>query len=387
MASKQFAVTLTRKCGQRTNDEIIKKQVDEIIRRGTTGGRGKGWEYKISKPTPPVQDEHKLWVFERKITFKKVHGRSAIAEDQFRAICKVMMKSGQVHPFKQYPWLLSGKGLDDLYTELVDEGKAAPFANKPTIKIMEKPYGDINTELGHHFDHIFGRDDQIKIIHSALVALKESDLANRFHCVLEGPPGCGKSEILTAMGKMLGRENVDYLKWDATSTTKAGAERILLESSYIPPVLIMEEIEKTEENSLRWLLGVLDHRAEIKKVNFNIGQRAAKAKLLCLATVNDIKLFEKVMSGALFSRFAHEIHCPRPDRATMQKILEREIAKVNGKEEWIEPTLKFCMDEEGINDPRKIIPICLCGRDDLLDGGSYQEAIRRTRKPKNDSEK
>jgi hypothetical protein len=65
----------------------------------------------------------------------------------------------------------------------------------------------------------------------------------------------------------------------------------------------------------------------------------------------------------------------------MQKILEREILKSNGKTEWIEPTLKFCMDEEEINDPRKIIPICLCGRDDLLDG-TYQKAIRETKKPK-----
>ncbi|RDJ35523.1 MAG: ATP-binding protein [Crenarchaeota archaeon] len=378
----EFPVTITRRVGQRTNDETIKKQVLKIIGRALAGNRGNGWEYSVGLRAPR-KDENGLWVFERKVVFKKTSGHKGNAEKQFRSICKFLIKAGQSASFAQYPWLVTGSGIKPLYDELVDEGKVAPFASdeKPVIKNVVKNLGEINTNLGDHFNHIFGRNDQIKIVHSALLAAKETDFQSRFHCVLEGPPACGKSEILTAVGKMLGKENQAFLKWDATSTTKAGAERILLESDYIPPVLIMEEIEKTDESSLRWLLGILDHRAEIKKVNFNIGQRARNAKLLCLATVNDIELFKRVMSGALYSRFAHEIHCPRPDRHTMQKILEREVTRVNGKTEWIEPTLKFCMEEEGIDDPRKIIPICLCGRDDLLDG-SYQQAIRNTKPPK-----
>jgi hypothetical protein len=61
----------------------------------------------------------------------------------------------------------------------------------------------------------------------------------------------------------------------------------------------------------------------------------------------------------------------------MKQILLREVRSINGKEEWIEPTLNFCVDELGVNDPRAIIPICLCGRDKLLDG-TYQNTVRKT---------
>ena len=390
MPTKSFEITLARRVGQKTSAEIIRKQVLEIIRRGLSGGRNRGWSYSIARPGPPSKTKEGLWAFTRKVTFKKKSQLDKV-EDQFKEICRHMIKRAQGSGFKQYPWLLKGSGvwgLEELYNELADEGKVAPMANTVVApkSVVVKSYGGISTKLENHFDHIYGRENQVRIIHSALVAATESNLTNRYHCVLEGPPGGGKSEILTAVGRILGKENVDYLKWDATSTTKAGAERILLESAFIPPVLMMEEIEKTDDNSVRWLLGILDHRAEIKKVNFNIGQRARNVKLLCLATVNDIELFKKVMSGALHSRFAHEIHCPRPDRLTMQKILEREVAKVSGKKAWIEHTLKFCMDEHHVDDPRKVIPICLCGRDDLLNG-SYQQAILKTRKPKQESEK
>jgi energy-coupling factor transporter ATP-binding protein EcfA2 len=388
-----FTVTLTRKVGQRTSDDIIKKQVDKLLGLALKGQRGKSWHHTVSRGLPPEQDAQGMWVFTRKVTFNKTKGHLAKAPAHWKQICEVLVRSGQSSSFKQYPWWITGSGAEELYTKLAIEGKISPITGggvsaivgdksegEPSAKRksgMLKDYANINTDLGPHFNHIFGRDDQISIIHSAIEAAKESAFHNRFHCVLQGPPGCGKSEILSAIGKMLGKENEAYLKLDATSTTEAGAIRILLEEPHIPPVLIMEEIEKTDEKSLRWLLGILDHRAEIRKTNFNIGHRARNVKMLCLATVNDIKLFRKVMSGALFSRFAHEIFCPRPDKATMQKILEREVAKVNGRLEWIEPTVKFCMDVLKINDPRKIVPICLCGRDKLLDG-TYQLKVLNT---------
>ncbi len=140
---------------------------------------------------------------------------------------------------------------------------------KPTITV--KSFGEVNTEPGDCFDHIFDREHQRRIILSAIIAAKESAFVNRFNCVLYGEPGCGKSDLLISTGKMLGRENEAWMKLDATSTTEAGAQRILLEAAHIPPVLIVEEIEKTDEKSLRWLLGILDQRAEIRKTNFNIG--------------------------------------------------------------------------------------------------------------------
>lgn len=280
------------------------------------------------------------------------------------------------------PWTIESEGAEDLRIQLELDGVIPSRVStaEGVLKSDIKDIGKISIEASDHYKDIYGRNNQIKIIRSAIIAGEESDWSNRFHCVLFGPPGCGKTDILTCTQKMLGRENEAYLKLDATSTTEAGAQKILLDSSHIPPVLIVEEIEKQDEKALRWLLGLLDHRAEIRKTNFHIGTKARNVKMLCLATVNDLGLFKKVMSGALASRFAHEIYCPRPNRAILQKILEREVAKSKGRPEWIEPTLKYCCDEKKIDDPRKILPVCLCGRDDLLDG-SYQLSLAATEMP------
>jgi len=395
MKPMQFNVTFTRKVGQRTGDDVINAHVEKITGMALKGPRGAGWKYTVHRNAEPVQDENGLWVFNRKVSFKKVRGHLSKSPVQWKKICRVLIKAGQSSYYKQYPWYISGEGAEEIYAELAEEGKIPPFAgsidsgddndstvtSKPKVRTIVKSFGEINTDFGEYFNHIFDREHQIKIIHSALVAAKESSFVNRYHVVLQGPPGCGKSEILTALGKMLGKEHDAWMKVDATSATEAGMQRILFESVHIPPVLMVEEIEKTDEKSLRWMLGVLDHRAEIRKTNFHIGHKCRNVKMLCVATVNNIELFKKAMSGALYSRFAHEVYCPRPDKKTMQMILEREIAKVQGKQEWIAPTLKFCMDEQGITDPRKIVPICLCGRDDLLNG-SYQKSLLATVTPK-----
>lgn len=366
---------IERVCGQRTNDATTKEQVEFILGRALGSTRGNHWSYKLKDYN--VNDNPKGYRFTQKIEFTFT-GRKG-EEKHWGDVLFWIAKAGCQAKFNKYPWKLISPQIDEVgnVTEetLVDETPPA----KTTISITQtdpkdkdiKNYGTLNLERNGFFDDIYDREAQIDQIYSAVLALCESDLQNRFHCVLYGPPGCGKTTILERFGAMLGPELEAYFKFDATSTTEAGAQKILLDSSYIPPVLIVEEIEKTDEKSLRWLLGVLDHRAEVRKTNYRIGQRARNIKMLCLATVNDIALFQRAMDGALHSRFAHEIYCPRPSRTVMQSILEREIRKVNGRFEWVEPTLNFCMDVLELDDPRKVVPVCLCGRDRLLDG-SYQ---------------
>jgi len=365
-------VIFERKCGQRTSDAVTNKQVEYIIKRGLGSNRGGGWEYRIS--TQPLRTENGIWVFSRKVIFQKINERGN-ADKQWFSILTILAKSASGSKFGKYPWTII-QGAEALEDSIVLD---------PSKVTESKDYGDIKTDRANHFDHIFDRQNQIDIVHSAIIAAKESDLNNRFHCVLFGPPGCGKSEILLGVGKMAGSENDAYMKFDATSTTEAGAYRVLREASHIPPILLVEEIEKAEEKSLRWLLGLLDQRAEIRRTNFRTGNDSRNVKMLCLATVNDIDLFRKVMSGALASRFAHQVYCPRPNRALLQKILEREVTKSKGDVAWIEPTLKFCCDDDSMqaifqDDPRKVVPICLCGREKLLTG-EYQKAVRATQEP------
>lgn len=361
-------VFLERECSQRTNDDTLDAQIVKMINSSIKGS----WEGYVERYKE--FSRHKgMYVFYRKVDFKKNNDKGNIPRE-WDSIATRFVKAGMAQGLAKFPWRVT-KGMEDIV-----KGDAA----HGLIKDL-KDYGQINCIPGNEFDHIFDRDHQVKVGLSALEAATQSDWTNRFHTVFYGPPGCGKTEVMLATQKMLGEENDAYLKFDATSTTEAGASKLLLEAEHIPPVLFVEEIEKANESSLRWLLGVLDQRAEIRRTNCRIGNQARNVKMLCMATVNNMNLFRNVMSGALASRFPFQVYCPRPDRKLLAKILLREVAKVKGKKEWIEPALKFCCDDPDMvkafaNDPRKVVPICLCGKDDLLTG-KYQESIKATMPP------
>lgn len=359
-------VVLTRATLKKVNDAKIKDQIDFLIGRALGGSRGRGWTFSISRAEEPISRGNK-WVFSRKITFKKTSGHDRAEDKQWQSIVAFLKKTGEGAKFGSAPWKIEGLSGAPILTD----------SEKPD---SEKTYGEVQTDPGNYFEHIYDRDSPIKIIHGAILAAKHSDFTNRFNCVLFGPPGCGKSELLLSTGKMLGPEGEAYIKIDATSTTEAGILKLLFDLPVVPPVLIVEEIEKADEKALRWLLGVADTRGEIRKTNFRIGHQAKNVKMLVLATANDMELFQRLMFGALASRFPNKIHCSRPSRAILRKILEREVKVVNGKTEWIEPTLVFCNDLLQWDDPRTLIPICLCGGDSLLDG-SYQKAVLDTVDP------
>lgn len=231
-------------------------------------------------------------------------------------------------------------------------------------------------DWGKHFRHIFDRDPQIRIVYSAIQAAKASGFIRRNHCLLWGKPACGKTDTLLAFERMLGSENV--IKLDATMTTKAGAENLLLEMDSIPPIMILEEAEKINPVNLSWMLGVLDQRGEIIKTNARIGSVRKEAKCLVLATVNNLAEFQTIMAGALASRFQHKLYFPRPTRAVLEKILTREIQEIKGNAAWIKAALDYCLDVEKTDDPRRAIAI-LDGKDKLLTG-EYQKDLMRIHK-------
>lgn len=191
---------------------------------------------------------------------------------------------------------------------------------------------------------------------------------------------CGKTEIMLATANMIGEEGKAWLWFDATSMTKAGVIELIMDSETVPGVLFIEEIEKCAENDLRWLLGVMDSRGQIRRTNYRVGNQAKHVRMVVIATANDVKLLKTVMSGALYSRFQNKIYCAPPDRDIMRQIMEREISEINGKTEWIEPALKFAVDKWAMDDPRDVITILSCGRDRLMNG-SYQKDYEATMHP------
>jgi chromosomal replication initiation ATPase DnaA len=368
-------VTIQRSCSQRTNDKIIRRHVDFLIERALTGHR-KTWEGTAGKTLVKQSQVVGFWDFTVTLKFERTARKTAHEVKQWADILERLATAGQHTKFNKYPWqvLTDGKAT---------KGSPAPVVVKPIIKDAKDYYDKINTDPGTLFDKFYNREPQIKRALSAIQAAKDSGFNNRFNVVFHGPPGCGKTDLMRTFGRMLGEENEAYTHMDATSMTAAGVAKMLLENDYIPPVLFVEEIEKSDENSLKWLLGVADIRGEIRRTNFRIGNAARNVKMLVVASVNNMKLFRSVMSGALASRFPIDIYCPRPDRETLRRILEREVKKNNGKMEWIEPTLVYCFDQKKWNDPRKLLPVCLCGKDDLLDG-SYQKAMEDTATPVED---
>lgn len=87
------------------------------------------------------------------------------------------------------------------------------------------------------------------------------------------------------------------LKLDATSTTRAGLEKLFFSDlTEIPPLVFMEEAEKADPEALKIWLGALDDRGEIRKINFRVNM-LRQVKVLFICSVNNKALFDKMMGS------------------------------------------------------------------------------------------
>lgn len=385
---QEFRVNCTSTRERRTADETLRVQLTYIADRAITGARGRGWDYELGTITTSStgKDNADRWVFGCAIRFYR---KTDAAEDRFRSqrslIAEWAGATGHNARFVSRPWIcmMDGSDEDMAAVDQTVENDDTDTDNEMEEALTVTPLSEVGTiKRGRYYDHLFDLDSQVTILLSSVQAAIDSAMANRFHALLWGPPAAGKTEILIATSRLLQSLGVSFLSLDATSTTEAGMRKSLLDDDVIPPdVILIEEIEKVvSENSLRWLLGIMDDRATISQTNY---RRTASRKVpaLILATANDYEFLSKMMGGALLSRFSSEIYCPRPNRAALSRILLRDIKKIDGaREEWIEPTLTFMHDELGVTDPRKLRRVCLCGKDRLLDG-SYQRDLTATARP------
>lgn len=216
------------------------------------------------------------------------------------------------------------------------------------------------------FSKFYGINSQIRMVLSPLQSAIQTVGKRMVHSVLFGPPACGKTSVLNTLETIIGKNNI--LKLDATTTTKAGIEKLFLGTS-IPPVVILEEAEKANEDWLRNWLSLLDERSEIRKVSHK-ETIVKNIDILFYCTVNDSDKFNNLLDGALASRCKNKIYFPRPSIETIEKILYRDIQENGGKNEWVPCALQLAK-ELGIDDPRIILSF-LSGGDRLL-SGLYQE--------------
>jgi dynein-related subfamily AAA family protein len=331
----------------------------------------RGWSFEEvpdSLAEVETDEDGKLYRWEMRISF--AHGSNVPDRNEFAAILFRLHGRAMTPAFGK--WTL-------VY---VDGNEYQPPTDDETItsKIEKDMVGyadcEIPDEWEKHFEHLYGLDAQVSRVRSALAAAITSSFRNRFHAVLVGPPGCGKSDIAESVRAALGEDAV--MRIDATAMTAAGLIKELNERDILPRVIVFEEIEKAPEGALQPLLGVLDTRGEVRKVTAR-GNVQRDTRVLAIATVNNFGLFEKLQAGALASRFANRIFFKRPTRDVLAMILHREVSKIAGNPDWVIPALDYC-EQRKIDDPREVIAICLCGGDDLLTG-EYQTMLDATSKP------
>lgn len=408
-------LTLRRRLGKKTGDDKIQAQVDYILQRGLKGARGNGWE--VQQRRHPPRQNGGLWEFRYDLTFEKTKGRGRGTDTEYRQweqIKAMMIQTGQNAKFGEYPWeVLSPQGTPAVSTVApppADDG-IVPIIGAPTLgdvvsdlnQIVQTKLGgvrevqstltavktwddldipaellgrDSDRHLGVHpaWSHLYGVGPQIRTILSNIKRAKDTGGASRNHGVLYGHAGCGKTTTLLALEQMFGPGAV--LRLDATSTTRAGIEKLFFSDlTDIPPLVFMEEAEKADPEALKVWLGALDDRGEIRKVNFRVNQ-LREVKVLFLCTVNNKTLFDKMMgsdgseAGALSSRCVSQVYFPRPSETTLRLILQKEVAQNGGDPAWITPAILLAQ-EMGITDPR-IVRSYLAGGERLLDG-TYQE--------------
>lgn len=358
MKSAKHVISVQRVSNRPPDETWVRDKLKHLANRALASERGNVWTVRWNGVSLSSEDGRQTLSADMMLTLKAKRERhpDAVA-NEFGKIAEIVADAGRRFGFIVAK--IDGEPTADL---------AKANAPETYAEVVIPPTWRDN------FEHIYERDDQIDIVLSAIKAGQQSDFQNRFHVLLHGEPACGKSEIARTIRKIVGDAGV--IEYDATATTQAGAIKDIAERDELPRILIVEEIEKTSEDSLRWMLGVLDQRAEIRKVNFRTSI-VREARMLCIATANDYALFQRVMSGALASRFAHHVYCPVPSIEVLRRILIREVSKVDGaRESWVEPALAYAV-RRGITDPRKVTAICLSGGDELLDG-SYQRKLDKT---------
>lgn len=380
-----FAHRITlQKIGKRSlNEDKITEQIETLIARIQTRTRvERGWrvarigETRVTVTGTDVERTNKqrtpagIKTYEADITISCDPNRNRTEkqmDSEFRNMVSVLVAASGRYP----NWEVSavdGVNWTETAEQIAGGSRADDFVGYASFEIP----GNWRAR----FSHIFERESQIALVMTSFEAAVQDNWSNesRFHALFVGTPGCGKSEVAQTIKRIFGSDAV--MSFDGTALTQAGFIKSLTEKDDLPRVIVIEEIEKCDPVVLRVLLGMMDTRGEIRKVTAR-DDIERDARVIVIGTCNSLPQLEAMHSGAVASRFGEPIFFPKPDRKLLQKILMREVKRVEGNEQWIDPVLDYC-DMRHITDPRRAISFCLRGRDGWLDG-SFMRHLENVR--------
>jgi hypothetical protein len=389
-----YEVNLIRNLKIRVRREKIADQINWLVSRALSSNRGRGWVVLSDNIQGPIENKEG-YSFVVSLSLKKIKGQlnGSVEYNQWQNIKAMFERCVNSTKFVNNPWKVRFSDQDteiespDFFEKKENTIEDLIPAVPTFVESSEKEFDwqDYNfpdeilydeNALSEHsaFSDLYDIGPQIRTVLSAIKRAVETNGKSRYHSVLYGEPGCGKTSTLRAVEKLFGQGSVLHL--DATSTTKAGIEKLFFsELKQYPKLVFLEEAEKASEEGLKIWLGALDDRGELRKINFRQTQ-IRQIEILFFCTANNKRAFDNMMGtgsgepGALSSRCVNEIQFPRPTEATLRKILEKEIKTKGGNIDWVAPCLSLA-DELDVSDPRKVKAF-LTGGDRLLDG-SFQK--------------
>lgn len=387
-----YILNIQRFNGKKTSTDKILKQIEFITSKSINESK---WFtlVEINKIAEPRKTKDGLWHYQYEISFT-YNGKINKLEDNKSLLKNYIDKYCKSTVFSKYPWSIFDKTEksqieydeeeDEEEIDLISEEikqvspKGEDVPSWDQISLDENLLHDDKLLSKHPaFKNIFGLNSQIRTILSSIKSAIDTRGDRRNHTVLWGKPACGKTQVVLAIEKLLGPNAI--LRLDATSTSRAGLEKLFFKDlAKVPPIVVCEEMEKAKEEWLQIWLGALDDRGEIRKVNFRTCL-VREVRILFICTVNDKHVFDKMMGGegshkpgALSSRCVNDVYFPRPNKSILRSILKKDILEKGGRLEYIDHCIELAEKLE-INDPRKVLSF-LSGGDRLI-SGHYQRDL------------